>query len=150
MVFSDVIAHFIGQNPRDPGTEMPILSWELSVFISCWHFLLFLVSHMSVARIGYVNWCSSLLEKAAKCQLWFWGSDYAGDHWGNLWTVNNSLYFSHWVTIQWLLIQFIAHGDWIQTHHVSRVCSWNQSLVNAFIREFSLNPLPTFLFPCWY
>ena len=50
---------------------------------------------------------------------------------GNLWTVNNSLYFSHWVTIQWLLIQFIAHSDWIQTHHVSRVCSWNQSLVNS-------------------
>ena len=65
---------------------------------------------------------------------------------GNLWTVNNSLYFSRWVIIQWLLIQFIAHGDCIQTHHVSRVCSWNQSLVNAFLRECSLNPLPVFCF----
>lgn len=94
----------------------------LSTFISCWHFLLFLGSSMCVVRITHVNWGSSLLERAAKASCDLGALAVLGTT-GNLWTASNSFYFGYCVTTQWLLLQFVAHGDWIQIHHVSRVYS---------------------------
>lgn len=84
------------QSPRDGGSH-PVSR------IKCLHKLLAFLSlfwfSMSVARIRYINWSTSFLERAAKCQLWFGGFGYTGTT-GNLWTTSNSFCVSYWVSIQ--------------------------------------------------
>lgn len=61
---------------------------------------------------------------------------------------NTSFYISRWVTIQQPLIQIVAHSDGIQTHHVSRVCSSNQTVGKCFHERLQLKPFAYFSVPC--
>lgn len=101
--------------------EMPVLSWDLSIFISCWHFLLFLGSSLLQGSGMWIEvvlcWRGQLKTICDFQVLVMLGTT------GNLWTANNSFYVGYCVTTEWLLLKFVAPGDWIQIHHVCRVCS---------------------------
>lgn len=137
----------IGQNPRDPGMEMLVLFSELNVFPASIVCFLVLAGQLQILEV----WTDTflLLERAAKCQLWFLGSGYSGNYWEFGDCQFNSFYISLWGPISdCYFSSLLWTTDWIKTHHICGICSWNQTVGKYFSYIIQFKSIcPCFCFP---